>query len=297
MTRGLIELARSVGTHVYLPEQPSSTCLCGNPRRRLNLQLGALGPTLSVQVPYLGNALGVVGYIKNKFSFKTFDFSFWKKSCHLLDDFDSVLVWAKYRPQWSRRWQEVKFFSPEMDETCLGAFFDVRHLLRNWTSSVPHPRRQTCIWPLFQSHSLTHPQTHSLTPPLTHTHKHTHSHTHTHSLTQTFTPTPTNTHVYLYMYIYSPFLSFIFVHTDTIALSLSLSHIHNTPTHKHSHKHSHKHTITPTHSPKHTHALFTATSRHQSAKIEAKKNYFLASFSTFALFLLQRMIIRKRHIS
>ena len=51
LNRGLIELAQSGGTHRHLPEQYGSTCFSGNPRRKLNFQLGALGPTLSVWCP------------------------------------------------------------------------------------------------------------------------------------------------------------------------------------------------------------------------------------------------------
>ena len=50
-TRGLIELAQSGGTRQHLPEQYGSAYLSGNPRRGLNLQLGALGPTLPVWYP------------------------------------------------------------------------------------------------------------------------------------------------------------------------------------------------------------------------------------------------------
>ena len=59
--RGLIELAQSGGTQRHLSEQYGSTCLCGNPRRRLNLQLGAFGSDLASLVPCLGDKLGVEG--------------------------------------------------------------------------------------------------------------------------------------------------------------------------------------------------------------------------------------------
>ena len=50
-TRGLIEFDQGGGTRRHLPELYGSACLLGNPRRELNLQLGALGPTLSVWYP------------------------------------------------------------------------------------------------------------------------------------------------------------------------------------------------------------------------------------------------------